>query len=295
MHFHRDVLAIADTFGKHLVRGRPDDVFTGTPPLAFTFGLGGLLVFPLRVGASTLLIERATPDRARRHRRAAPVPPCCSPRRPPTGPSCGRRQQDRLAGVAACGVGRRAPAAGGLAGVYDKTGIRPHRRHRQHRDAARVHLRRRRRHPARRHRHGRCPATAPPSSTPTATRSRTALAGRLAVHRPDRLPLPRRRPRRRSTSSTGWNVTGDTYVRDADGYFWYQARSDDMIVSSGYNIAAPEVERACSSSTRTWWSAPSSARPTPDAAASCTRVRGAARRGRRRPAKVASCRPSPSR
>ena len=61
MHFHRDVLAIADTFGKHLVQGRPDDVFTGTPPLAFTFGLGGLLVFPFRVGASTLLIERATP------------------------------------------------------------------------------------------------------------------------------------------------------------------------------------------------------------------------------------------
>ena len=62
MHFHRDLLAIADTFGAHVVQGRPDDVFTGTPPLAFTFGLGGLLVFPLRVGASTLLIEKATPD-----------------------------------------------------------------------------------------------------------------------------------------------------------------------------------------------------------------------------------------
>jgi 2-aminobenzoate-CoA ligase len=62
MHFHRDVLAIADTFSTHLVRPRSDDVFTGTPPLAFTFGLGGLLVFPMRVGAATLLVEKATPD-----------------------------------------------------------------------------------------------------------------------------------------------------------------------------------------------------------------------------------------
>ena len=66
MHFHRDVLAIADTFGKHVCPGAPDDVFTGTPPLAFTFGLGGLLVFPMRIGASTLLLEKATPDRAGR-------------------------------------------------------------------------------------------------------------------------------------------------------------------------------------------------------------------------------------
>ena len=61
MHFHRDVLATADTFSRHLIRPRRDDVFTGTPPLGFTYGLGGLLLFPLRAGASTLLIERATP------------------------------------------------------------------------------------------------------------------------------------------------------------------------------------------------------------------------------------------
>src|SRR5438309_10688140 len=61
MHFHRDVLATCDTFSRYLLRPRPDDVFTGTPPLGFTYGLGGLLLFPLRAGASTLLIERATP------------------------------------------------------------------------------------------------------------------------------------------------------------------------------------------------------------------------------------------
>ncbi len=66
MHFHRDVLAVADTFSRHVVRPTADDVFTGTPPLAFTFGLGGLVLFPLRVGAATLLIEKATPGRAGR-------------------------------------------------------------------------------------------------------------------------------------------------------------------------------------------------------------------------------------
>ncbi|MGW6870289.1 AMP-binding protein, partial [Streptomyces sp. NPDC054912] len=63
LHFHRDVLANADTFSRHVLKPREDDVFTGTPPLAFTFGLGGLVVFPLHVGAATLLIEQATPER----------------------------------------------------------------------------------------------------------------------------------------------------------------------------------------------------------------------------------------
>ena len=61
MHFHRDVLAICDTFSRHVLRPSPDDVFTGTPPYAFTFGLGGVLLFPLHAGASTVLVEKATP------------------------------------------------------------------------------------------------------------------------------------------------------------------------------------------------------------------------------------------
>ena len=67
MHFHRDVLAIADTFSAQVVQPRSDDVFAGTPPLAFTFGLGGLVIFPLRAGASTLLIEKATPTELAHH------------------------------------------------------------------------------------------------------------------------------------------------------------------------------------------------------------------------------------
>ncbi|MBX6722333.1 MAG: AMP-binding protein, partial [Dactylosporangium sp.] len=62
MHFHRDVLANADTFSRHVLRPRSDDLFTGSPPLGFTFGLGGLVVFPLRAGAATLLLEKGTPD-----------------------------------------------------------------------------------------------------------------------------------------------------------------------------------------------------------------------------------------
>src|ERR1700758_3697826 len=61
MHFHRDLLAVADTFSAHVLKPVPDDLFAGTPPLAFTFGLGALLLFPLRVGAATLLLEKATP------------------------------------------------------------------------------------------------------------------------------------------------------------------------------------------------------------------------------------------
>ena len=67
------------------------------------------------------------------------------------------------------------------------------------------------------------------------------IPGRLAVRGPDRLPLSRRR-RQHNYVQSGWNITGDTYVMDKDGYFWYQARSDDMIISAGYNIAGPEVE-----------------------------------------------------
>src|SRR6202043_1271585 len=62
MHFHRDVLAVCDTFPPYVLKPRADDIFLGSPPLAFTFGLGGLVLFPLRVGASTILLEKTTPD-----------------------------------------------------------------------------------------------------------------------------------------------------------------------------------------------------------------------------------------
>ena len=241
MHFHRDVLAIADTFGKHLVAGRPDDVFTGTPPLAFTFGLGGLLIFPLRIGASTLLIERATPtelaEAVERHGATVLF----------TAPTAYRAilragQQHRLATV------RRAVSAGEhlprpvWQELFDSTGIRLI-------DGIgsteMLHV---------------FISAADDDIRPGAT-GKAVPGYRAAVLDADGNPAPDGTAGRLAViGPTGcryladerqavyvqhrWNVTGDTYVRDADGYFWYQARSDDMIVSSGYNIAAPEVERA---------------------------------------------------
>jgi 2-aminobenzoate-CoA ligase len=241
MHFHRDVLAIADTFGKHVVAGRPEDVFTGTPPLAFTFGLGGLVVFPLRIGASALLIERATPTELAEavERFGANVLF--------TAPTAYRAilragQEHRLATV------RRAVSAGEhlprpvWQELHDKTGIKlidgigsTEMLH-VFISAADGDIR--------------------PGATGKAVPGYTAAvldaegnpapdgtAGRLAVVGPTGCRYLAD-PRQAVYVQHGWNVTGDTYIRDVDGYFWYQARSDDMIVSSGYNIAAPEVERA---------------------------------------------------
>ncbi len=241
MHFHRDVLAIADTFGKHIVQGRPDDVFTGTPPLAFTFGLGGLVVFPMRVGASTLLLERATPtelaEAVERFGATALF----------TAPTAYRAilragQQHRLRTV------RRAVSAGEHLPrpvwdeLHDKTGIRlidgigsTEMLH-VFISAADADIR--------------------PGATGKAVPGYQAIVldadgnpapdgtpGRLAVVGPTGCRYLAD-PRQANYVQDGWNITGDTYLRDADGYFWFQARSDDMIISSGYNIAAPEVERA---------------------------------------------------
>src|ERR1019366_661997 len=122
MHFHREVLAIADTFSARVLRPTPDDIFTGTPPFAFPFGLGGLLIFPLLARAASLLLERGAPRRSR--------PPH---RRPwfhgllhgaDRLPGDARRRQGRPAArPAPSGLGGRAPVGGHLAGV-----LRRHRR-----------------------------------------------------------------------------------------------------------------------------------------------------------------------
>ncbi|GIF62568.1 acetyl-CoA synthetase [Asanoa ishikariensis] len=241
MHFHRDVLAIADTFSRHLVRPRPDDVFTGTPPLAFTFGLGGLLVFPLRAGAATLLIEKATPDQLADliERHAATI---CF-----TAPTAYRAilragRLERLRSLRrAVSAGEHLPAAT-WQDFFDATGVRLidgigstellHVFISAADDAIRP---------------GATGLEVPgfhaavldeagepvPRGTP----------GRLAVKGPTGCRYLRD-PRQTAYVQNGWNFTGDTYVQDEDGYFHYLARRDDMIVSSGYNIAGPEVEEA---------------------------------------------------
>jgi 2-aminobenzoate-CoA ligase len=241
MHFHRDVLAIADTFSAHVLRPEPDDVFTGSPPIGFTFGLGALVVFPLRVGASVLLLEKATPDLlADAIERHGVTVVSTAPTAYKAILAAGAA--GKLAGV------RRAVSAGEALpesvwrAVHDAIGLRiidgigaTEMLH-IFISAADDDIR--------------------PGSTGREVPGYTAVildddgqpvpdgtAGRLAVRGPTGCRYLDG-DRQEIYVQNGWNVTGDTYVRDADGYFHYQARTDDMIVSAGYNIAGPEVEQA---------------------------------------------------
>lgn len=244
MHFHRDVLTIADTFSKHLLKPTADDVFAGTPPLAFTFGLGGAVIFPLRVGASTLLIEKATPVELAGHIAENDVSVCF------TAPTAYRAMI--VAGCASkLGGLRRAVSAGEhldavtwyaffeATGVKIIDGIGATEMLHVFISAADDDIR--------------------PGSTGRAVPGYQAriidfagqtvpdgTPGRLAVQGPTGCRYLADE-RQSVYVENGWNVTGDTFIRDEDGYFWYQARSDDMIVSSGYNIAGPEVEEAVQS------------------------------------------------
>jgi 2-aminobenzoate-CoA ligase len=241
MHFHRDVLAMADTFSRHIVRIQPSDVVTGTPPIAFTFGLGGLVVFPLRAGASTVLLDRVTPpqlaDAVAEHGATVLF----------TAPTAYRAilaagKADRLAGV------RRAVSAGETLSasvwhaMHDAIGLRII-------DGIgsteMLHVF----------------ISAADDDIRPGTTGRAVPGYRAAVLDDDGHPVPDGTPgslavkgptgcrylhgdRQGNYVRHGWNFTGDTYLRDADGYFTYLARSDDMIVSSGYNISGPEVEQA---------------------------------------------------
>ena len=224
-------------------RCEPDDVVACTAPLAFTFGLGMLVVFPLRAGACALLTEAATPvaarrprRRARRHRagdRADGVP----------GDPQVRRDRASSPGLrAAVTAGEHIPQA-----VWEQLARRA-RAARSSTASARPRCCTSSSPPpattsAPARPASRCPATAPRSSAPTATSSaRAQRAGSRVIG-----PVGCRYlddERQRGYVVNGWNVTGDTFVRDEDGYYFYRARTDNMIVSSGYNIGGPEVEAA---------------------------------------------------
>lgn len=239
MHFHRDVLAIADTFSAHVLRPRPDDVFAGSPPLGFTFGLGGLVVFPLRVGASALLEQWSGPDQmleaVGRHGVSVLF----------TAPTAYRAMLAKLDGhdisaLRRCvSAGENLPAATWRA-WYERTGMRLingigatemlHIFISAADDAARP---------------GTTGLAVPGFTAQVQDQSGAPLpdgeAGFLAV----RGPVGCRYladERQQAYVRDGWNLTGDTYFRDDDGYFHYVARADDMIISAGYNIAGPEVE-----------------------------------------------------
>jgi 2-aminobenzoate-CoA ligase len=241
IHFHRDILANADTFARHILKPTADDVFAGSPPLAFTFGLGGLVVFPLRFGASTLLTERTTPAELAELSREAGATILF------TAPTAYRAIIKEGLGHLlaplriAVSAGEHLPEATWqevkrATGLELVNGIGSTEMLHVFISATGSDIR--------------------PGATGRAIPGFRATilgnndeelepgkVGRLAVIGPTGCRYLDD-PRQANYVVNGWNVTGDTFLMDEDGYFFYQARSDDMIVSSGYNIGAPEVEAA---------------------------------------------------
>jgi 2-aminobenzoate-CoA ligase len=242
MHFHRDVLAVCDTFPPHVLKPKADDIFLGSPPLAFTFGLGGLVLFPMRVGASTLLVEKPSPDAllegVARHRATILF----------TAPTAYRTMADHagkhdLKSLRECvSAGETLPLPvfeswQRATGIRIIDGIGSTELLHIFISAAREAIR-----PG---------ATGKPvpgyraevlddagNPVPPDTVGRLAVRGPTGCRYLDNLEQQQKYVR------NGWNLTGDAYRRDADGYYWYQARTDDMIISAGYNISGPEVEAA---------------------------------------------------
>lgn len=242
MHFHRDLLIIADGYAKEVLSVVPEDIFVGSPPLAFTFGLGGLAIFPLRFGATATLLENASPPNMIEIIQKYRATVCFTA---PTAYRVMLRAMDEGADLsslrAAVSAGETLPGP-----VYDewqeKTGkpmldgigatemlhIFITNRFDDHKRACT----------------GK-PVTGYEAKVigPEGEDLPAGEIGRLAVrgptgcrylggHRQDEYVVD------------GWNITGDAFMQDEDGYFHFAARNDDMIVSSGYNIAGPEVEAA---------------------------------------------------
>jgi 2-aminobenzoate-CoA ligase len=240
MHFHRDVLAICDSYPREVLRSTPDDIYTGSAPLGFTYGLGSLLLFPMRRGSSTVLLEQSTPDNLLRAIQDFKVTTLL------TGPTMYRALTPHLEKFdlskmkTCCSAGEHLPIA-----VFDewhrRTGIRIldfmgstellHAFIGIPREDIR------------------------PGATGTALSGYTVTVldddmnplppgaiGKLAVRGPIGCRYLTDPERQKSYVRAGWNITGDAFHRDEDGFFWYHSRIDDMIVSSGYNISGSEIE-----------------------------------------------------
>ena len=240
MHFHRDMLAVCDSYARNVLRASPEDRFIGSAPLAFTFGFGGVL-FPMHIGAAFVVLEKAGPDDllpAIAHYRAT----VCF-----TAPTSYRAMLGKLGGHDISSL-RKCVSAGETLpkGTFDAwlkatgtklmDGIGATEMLHIFISAVEDEIR--------------------PGATGKPVPGYEAkivddeghdvpagIMGRLAVRGPTGCRYLADQ-RQRKYVQNGWNVTGDTYLVDDDGYFWYQSRSDDMIVSAGYNIAGPDVEAA---------------------------------------------------
>jgi 2-aminobenzoate-CoA ligase len=242
MHFHRDILIIADGYAKEVLKVTPEDVFVGSPPLAFTFGLGGLAVFPLRFGAAACLLENASPPNLieiiERHRATV-----CF-----TAPTAYRVMLKAMSEGADLSSLRAAVSAGETlpAPVYDEWIARTGKPMLDGIGATEMlHIFLTNRFDD--HRPG-CtgrPVTGYEARIigPDGRDTPRGEVGRLAVRGPTGCRYMDD-PRQRKYVEGGWNITGDAFWQDEDGYFHFAARNDDMIVSAGYNIAGPDVEAA---------------------------------------------------
>lgn len=242
MHFHRDLLIIADAYAKEVLAVTPDDVFVGSPPLAFTFGLGGLAVFPLRFGATATLLEKASPPNMIEIIETYKATICF------TAPTAYRAMLAAMEDGADLSSLRAAVSAGETlpAPVYkawmEKTG-KPMLDGIGSTEMLHIFISNRfgDSHPACTGR----PVTGFQARIVDENMNDVALGavGRLAVRGPTGCRYLAD-DRQGDYVRDGWNVTGDSFHCDEDGYFHFAARSDDMIISAGYNIAGPEVEAA---------------------------------------------------
>lgn len=240
MHFHRDILATCDTYGKHVLRAGEDDLFTGSPPLGFTFGLGGILLFPLDIGAATLLLEKAPPEPLIQAIAEYKVNVVF------TAPVAYRAMCELvpahdISSLRTCvSAGETLPLATwqkwqDVTGLRIMDGIG---------STEMLHIF----------------VGSPQGSIVGGSTGQVVPGYRAEIHDEDGVALPPNTVGRlavkgptgcryladdRQTSyvQNGWNYPGDAYRQDENGYFWYVARTDDMIIAAGYNISGPEVEQ----------------------------------------------------
>ena len=223
-----------------MLQASPDDRFIGSAPLAFTFGLGGHVLFPFRIGAATIQLEKAPPDELLPAIAKYKATVCFTA---PTAyramiPHLGKHDISSLRICVSAGETMPKTDLRCLAQGDRHQGARRHRRHRDDAHLYRLAGQRGAR-PARPA--SRCRAMSRRVVDDNGNEVPRGTIGRLAVRGPTGCRYLAD-ARQTKYVQKGWNFPGDTYVQDADGYFWYQARSDDMIISSGYNIAGPEVE-----------------------------------------------------
>ncbi|MBV8489437.1 MAG: AMP-binding protein [Candidatus Eremiobacteraeota bacterium] len=240
MHFHRELLATCETYGAHVLQPRRDDLFCGSPPLAFTFGLGGHVLFPLWAGAATLLLEKAGPEELMRAIAEYGVTTLF------TAPIAYRtmtslaEDYDHSTLRTCVSAGETLPKAV-WEGWHAETGIKIL-------DGIgsteMLHIF----------------IGSPESGVRPGSTGRVVPGYEAEIHDDHGHPLPNgeigrlavkgptgckylQDERQGSYVRDGWNYPGDAYRRDDDGYFWYVARTDDMIVTAGYNVSGPEVEQ----------------------------------------------------